>query len=137
MYNFRISIFYKQQPLNPTAADLLNAATLRPGDLYSQVFTDVIQFSNSSDETILQETFAIFNGQGNPLPTCINLPRSMSVGDIISGEETLAFLVTETGFQRLAFAPRGKEFKITQSLLSRKLPDEINKLSHPLRPGEA
>jgi hypothetical protein len=137
MYQYRISIFYKQQPEQPTATQLLNPATLRPGDEYVRVFRGERSFSNGSDENVLQELFATFNGHGQPLPDDAHpIPRSMGVGDIITGEEALAFLVTETGFERLAFAPRGQRVQLTQALLSHQLPANIERVFHPLHATE-
>ncbi len=134
MYRHRINIFYKQQPEQPTAAQLLNPTTLQAGDRYTRVFRGEIEFSNGADENVLQELFATFNGHGQTLPSDTPIPRSMSVGDIITGEEALAFLVTETGFERLPFAPRGEEFELTEPLLARQLPARIEKVFHPLKP---
>lgn len=136
MYRYRISVFYKHKPEHPTATQLLNPLTLQPGDRYTRVFRGEFEFSNGADENVLQELFATFNGHGQALPSNTAFPRSMSVGDIITGEEALAFLVTEAGFERLPFAPRGEEFELTEPLLARQLPARIEKVFHPLKPAE-
>lgn len=117
MDRFSVSVFYKQQPDRPTIDQLLYPERLQSGDRYTRVFKAEIEFSNASDDNILDELFATFNGHGQALPANTRIPRSICVGDIIVIRgETHAFLVTATGFQRLPFAPRDESFAITQTL---------------------
>ena len=111
-----VSVFYKQQPDRPTIDQLIFPERLQPGDRFTRVFEGEIEFSDSSDHYVLDELFAIFNGHGKALPTGTCIPRTVCVGDIlVTGKETLAFLVMPTGFERLPFVPDDESFEITQA----------------------
>ena len=132
MDRYRISVFYKQLPERATITQLLNPATLQSGDRYTRVFKGEMEFSNCSENNVLDQLFATFNGQGKPLPPNTRIPRSICVGDIVvTEEETRAFLVTASGFDKLPFAPRDENFEISQTL-SRQLADnDIGKTFTP------
>jgi hypothetical protein len=117
MQPYLVSVFYKQQSKRPTIDELLFPERLQSGVRFTRVFKGQIDFSNVSDENVLDKVFATFNGHGPALPPNTSIPRSMCVGDIIvTGEETGASLVTATGFKRLPFTPRDENFEITQIL---------------------
>jgi hypothetical protein len=139
-----ISVFYKAAGLALAAAAtdvagaaerLLNPDDLRAGDRYSRVFRAELPFENGSDASVLRDVFARFNGEGS-LPEGVRLPRSISAGDIIVGMDAGAFLVTETGFRALAFAPRGEEFEVTGEHLARNL-HSSRKAFHALTADQA
>ncbi len=122
MHRCSVSVFYKQQPERPTVDQLLFPERLQSGDRFTRVFKGEIDFSNISDDNVLDQVFATFNGHDQALPPNTSITRSICVGDIIvSDEESAAFLVTATGFQRLPFIPRDENFEITQ-ILRRQLP---------------
>lgn len=119
MHRYLISVFYKQQPERPTIDQLLHPENLQSGDRFNRVFQREMEFSYSSTDHLLDELFATFNGHGKALPPNTLLPRSICIGDIVLlGKETCSFLVTPTGFERLAFAPRDENFEITHTLSS-------------------
>jgi hypothetical protein len=134
MDRYRISVFYKQRPERTTITQLLNPAILQSGDRYNRVFKGEIEFSNCSENNVLDELFATFNGHGKPLAPNTCIPRSISVGDIVvvTEEETGAFLVTANGFDKLPFAPREENFEITQAL-SRQLAATTSKTFTPFK----
>lgn len=105
MHRYLVTVFYKQQPEHPTIDQLLRPENLQSGDRFIRVFKGNIEFLNGSDDNILDQLFATFNGHGQALPLNISIPRSMSVGDIIMRENAFAFLVTATGFERLPLTP--------------------------------
>lgn len=107
MDRYRISVLYKQRPERTTITQLLNPAILQSGDHYTRVFKGEIEFSNCSENNVLDELFATFNGHGKPLAPNTCIPRSISVGDIVvvTEEETGAFLLTANGFDKLPFVP--------------------------------
>ena len=84
MDRYRISVFYKQLPERATITQLLNPAILQSGDHYTRVFKGEMEFSNCSENNVLDELFATFNGHGKPLPPNTRIPRSICVGDISS-----------------------------------------------------
>lgn len=70
----------------------------------------------------------MFNNPHDQIPGLTEpLPRSLSVGDIICGVETVAYLVTEAGFLRLAFSPRNDQFEVTTEHLARPKPPQSGK----------
>lgn len=103
MHRYLISVFYKQQPERPTIDQLLHPENLQSGDRFTRVFQREMEFSYSPENDVLDELFATFNGHGQALPANISIPRSMSVGDIITAEKAFTFLVTPTGFESLPF----------------------------------
>ena len=114
-----VRVFYKQQPERATIDQLLRPEHLRPGDRFTRVFQREMEFSHSSNDDVLDELFATFNGHGKALPPNTLLPRSICVGDIIViDEENGAFLITPTGFDKLPFVPSGENFDIPKTLSS-------------------
>ena len=77
MDRFSVSVFYKQQPDRPTIDQLLYPERVQSGDRYTRVFKAEIEFSNASDDNILDELFATFNGHGQALPANTRIPRSI------------------------------------------------------------
>jgi len=117
MHRYLISVFYKQQPKRPTIDQLLHPENLQSGDSFTRVFQREMEFSYSTEDDVLDELFATFNGNGKALPPNTFLPRSICVGDIIvAGEENRAFVITASGFEKLPFVPSGENFEIPQTL---------------------
>jgi hypothetical protein len=111
-----VSVLYKQQPERPTIDQLISPERLQPGDRFTLVFEGEIEFSDNSDDNVLDELFATFNSHGKPLPTGTCISRSLCVGDIlVTCKEKVAFLVMPTGFERLPFVPDHDNFEITQT----------------------
>ena len=117
MHHRLVSIFYKQHPECRTIDQLLHPEHIQPGDRFGRVFQREMEFSSSSDDAVLDELFATFNGHGKALPPNTVLPRSICVGDIIVIHEvTGAFVIAPTGFDKLPFVPFGENFEIPQTL---------------------
>jgi hypothetical protein len=111
-----VSVFYKQQPQHPTIDQLIFPERLQPGDRFTRVFEGEIEFSDISNDNVLDELFATFNGHGKALPTGTCISRTVCVGDIlVTRKQTVAFLVMPTGFERLPFVPNDESFEVTQT----------------------
>jgi hypothetical protein len=118
MHHRLVSIFYKQHPDRATIDQLLHPEHVKPGDRFTRVFQREMDFSHSSsDDDVLDELFATFNGHGKPLPPNTVLLRSICVGDIIViDERNGAFVITGTGFENLPFVPSGDNFEVPHTL---------------------
>lgn len=117
MHHRLVSIFYKQHPECRTIDQLLHPEHVQSGDRFTRVFQREMEFSHSSDDDLLDELFATFNGHGKALPPNTLLPRSICVGDIIViDEQNGAFVITGTGFENLPFIPSGENFEVPQTL---------------------
>ena len=127
-----VSVFYKQQPERPTIDQLISPERLQQGDRFTRVFEGEIEVSDISDDKVLDELFATFNGHGKALPTGTCISRTVCVGDIlVTRKETVAFLVMPTGFERLPFVPDDERFEITQAH-SRQLGQMISRSLHAI-----
>lgn len=138
MHRQLVSVFYKQQTERPTIDLLLHPEHLRPGDRFTRVFQGEMEFSSSSNDDVLDELFATFNGHGKALPPTL-LPRSICVGDIVViNEENAAFVITPNRFDKLPFVPSGENFEIPKTISRQLAPTNWRTLpKSPQPPNES
>ena len=116
-HRYLVSVFYKQHSDRATIDQLLHPEHVRPGERFTRVFEQEMEFSFFSHDDVLDELFTTFNGHGAALPPNTLLPRSICVGDIIViVQANGAFVVAPIGFDKLPFVPSGENFEVPQTL---------------------